>query len=121
MTPLSTRFHSLVLLEDFPSRCKEDSLRLPLVSVLESLSAIALSTQTSMVDDLFAFLLPILRVCVQLFHLFFGYQDMTLCILRLFLNVAEIFTIFLDDVSITQYITEQPCVRLIIIVLYVYV
>ena len=99
LEPVRSRFNSIVFAENFQAHHQDETLRNNLTSLLEALSGIALATKSSMTDEIFSFLIPLLYTCVKLFEIFMDSQKISVCILQLFTNVSEIFTIFLEDVS----------------------
>ena len=96
---MRSRFNSIVFAENFQTHYQDEILRNNLSSLLEALSGIALATKSSMTDKIFSFLIPLLYTCVKLFEIFMDSQKISVCVLQLFTNVSEIFTIFLEDVS----------------------
>jgi hypothetical protein len=102
LQPLQQRFSSLVQNPDFGTTCHDTPSVQELLSLLEALCGLAHNARPALIQEFFAFLLPLLQASVRLLEVYSDNTEVIRVILELFALMAENYIIFLSEEQTLQ-------------------
>ncbi|CAM1293141.1 XPO4 (predicted) [Pycnogonum litorale] len=111
LTPVRKKFQLVITRPDFNQSYKDESVKLIIMDVVESLIGIADGCEICSVNHLFPFLLPVFGDLITLMEVYHNYNQMVKLILEFYLSITKRMLCFINQENSKQL--YDCCLRMI--------